>query len=360
MPLHRFATLAVATAVAAGPAPVAAQLPAAAKPENPEAQTNAPRSSAAEAEETAVPQGLEEEGPKLDFYGFGDANYMNLLAGKDTTWAQFVAPKPSFYVGHLNLYMAASLARRWRSLAEVRFTYAPQFDENAPTSGNAFTPTDTTASDYADVNGNIQWSGIEIQRAWIEYQPLDYLTVRFGQWLTPYGYWNDDHGSPTILAMIRPFPINGQLFPERQTGLEAYGKLFWGDWAFAYTFTLSNGRGPYSAIRDLDANKALGGRIEVENSVHGDLSFGVAAYRGKYTASTQRVRLDTSSGTSKTDLYRTKDVAYQELSLGADLRWSWQHLLLQGEIMVNDAAYDDNGRPPVNTCSSATRCRGSS
>jgi hypothetical protein len=285
-------------------------------------------------------------GPRLEFYGFADFNYVNLLAGDDASWEQFVAPKPAFYVGHLNLYMSSALSENWRSLAEVRFTYAPLMDED-PGQGDAFVGKDTLAADYTDVAGSISWSGIEIQRAWIEYQAHDQLTLRAGQWLTPYGYWNDDHGSPTILAMLRPFPINEQLFPERQTGLQAHGKLFIGEWSLAYALTLSNGRGPFSAIRDLDSNKAVGGRLMLETASLGDLSFGFSAYRGRYTASTKRFRVDVSNDESSLVIYRTRDVAYSELSLAVDARWSYHDLIAQAEGMVNDAVYDDDARPAV-------------
>jgi hypothetical protein len=286
-----------------------------------------------------------EEGPKLEIYGFADFSYLHILGNKDNILKQYVAPYPTFYVGHLNLYLASTLGENWRSLAEVRFTYSPLGDEDKQASDGSFPVQDTNAVDYAELQRTFSWGGIEIERAWVEYQPFDFLSIRGGQWLTPYGYWNDDHGSPTIIAVHKPFPIGDTFFPEHQTGLIALGKYFVGNTAIGYAATLSNGRGPYDVIRDLDNNKAVGGRLYVETSALGNLTIGVDAYRGRYTASTKRYRVDTSGADPVAVIHRTTDVAYDELSLGADVRWLYKDLHVQGEVMTNEAKYDERYRP---------------
>lgn len=286
-----------------------------------------------------------EEGPKLELYGFADFSYLHTFGPKKNILRQYVGPYPRFYVGHLNLYLSSTLGNNWRSLAEVRFTYSPNGDEDRAAADGSFPVPDTTAVDYAELQRTFSWGGIEVQRAWIEYQPFDFLSIRGGQWLTPYGYWNDDHGSPTIITVHKPFPIGDVFFPERQTGLIALGKYFIGPTAIGYAATLSNGRGPYDAFRDLDNNKAIGGRLYLEMSQVGNFTFGVAAYRGRFTASTKRYRVDTSGSAPVAEIYRTTDSAYDELSLGADVRWMWKGLHVQGEVMMNEAAYDDRYRP---------------
>ncbi len=286
-----------------------------------------------------------EEGPKLELYGFADFSYLHTFGEKTNILKQYVAPYPRFYVGHLNLYLSSTLGNNWRSLAEVRFTYAPLGDDDRAAPDGTFPVPDSTAVDYAELQRTFSWGAIEIERAWIEYQPFDFLSIRGGQWLTPYGYWNDDHGSPTIIAVHKPFPIGDAFFPEQQTGLTALGKYFVGPTAIGYALTLSNGRGPYDAVRDLDNNKAVGGRLYVESSVVGNLTVGIAAYRGRYTASTKRYKVDTSGSQPVAVIYRTTDSAYDELSLGADVRWIWKNLHVQGEVMSNEAEYDERYRP---------------
>jgi len=339
----------VAPAIVATPAAAAAPTPgAAAAPAAPAAvreglpETTPDSFTASDAASNAF---VSEDGPKLELYGFADFSYLHILGNKRNILRQYVAPYPRFYVGHLNLYLASTLGENWRSLAEVRFTYSPLGDDDKQASDGTFPAPDPNAVDYAELQRTFSWGSVEIQRAWIEYQPFDFLSIRGGQWLTPYGYWNDDHGSPTIIAVHKPFPIGDAFFPEHQTGLIALGKYFVGNTAIGYAATLSNGRGPYDVIKDLDDNKAVGGRLYVETSALGNLTIGVDAYRGRYTASTKRYRVDTSGGEPVAVIYRTTDVAYDELSLGADVRWMYKDLHVQGEVMTNEARYDERYRP---------------
>ena len=288
-----------------------------------------------------------EDSPKLELYGFADVEYFHVLSKQTDILRQYVASYPSFFVGHFNLYLSSQLGENWRSLAEVRFVYSPLGDEDKQGANGTFPAFDNVANDYAELQRPFAWGGIEIQRVWIEYQPWDFLSVRAGQWFTPYGYWNDDHGSPAIIPVHKPFPIADFYFPEKQTGLIAYGKYFIDSTAIGYAATLSNGRGPYDAIRDLDNNKAVGGRLYLETSALGELTFGVSAYRGRYTASTRKYRVDTSGSAPVAQVYRQVDSAYEELSFCADARWLYKGLHLQAELMTNEAAYDNRYRPRV-------------
>jgi hypothetical protein len=288
-----------------------------------------------------------EDTPKLELYGFADVSYFHPLGRSENILRQYFAQNPTFFVGHLNLYLSSTLGERWRSLAEVRFVYSPTGDEDKQGADGTFPVADTTVADYAEIQRPFQWGAIEILRVWLEYQPFDFLSVRAGQWLTPYGYWNDDHGSPTIVAVHKPFPISEAMFPEHQTGLMAHGRYFIDSTVLGYAATLTNGRGLFSAVRDLDNNKAIGGRLYVETSALGNLTLGVAAYRGRYTASTKRYRVNTDGPDPVVELYRVTDSAYDELSLGADARLLWKGLHLQCEVMSNEAAYDDEARPRV-------------
>ena len=50
----------------------------------------------------------------------------------------------------------------------------------------------------------VSWGSIILERAYIQWSKLDWLGVRVGQFLTPYGIWNVDHGTPTLITMFRP------------------------------------------------------------------------------------------------------------------------------------------------------------
>ncbi|HTV24215.1 MAG TPA: hypothetical protein VMG12_36235, partial [Polyangiaceae bacterium] len=269
---------------------------------------------------------------KLNLYGFMDFTYVHQLND-----FAFGSPYPTFMVGNINLYAGAELGDGWRSLVEFRLLYAPHgtiasVDQFSPVA----TPIDTTVGDPADLNRPMRWGGVEIERAWLEYSAHPLLTIRGGQWLTPYGIWNVDHGSPVIIGVRRPYIIGEGLIPERQTGVSIYGSQLVGTTELGYNVSLSNGRGPVDSYRDLDHNKALTARLSAVNeSPLGTLSLGVTLFRGRYTDRPSSVAFGPNGEVGLQYITRNR---YDELSVGADLRWIWQGLTLQSEFITRETA----------------------
>jgi hypothetical protein len=274
----------------------------------------------------------------IDFYGFADFSYA--MADSDSVFF----PYETFAIGHVNAYVGSELGDDWRWLGEVRFMYLPN---GATPARETFSPNatrlDTMVSDYTDFERPVTWGGINIERAWIErtFHPL--LTLRFGSFLTPYGIWNVDHGSPVVIPVTRPYPIGSEFFPQRQTGIEMYGAWTTGNTQLGYHLTLSNGRGPVDTYRDFDHNRALGGRLYLrQETPAGTLTVGGSAYRGNYTDRARTIVV----GEEHLSFVYSITSQYRELSLGADLKWEWEGLLLQGEVLLNDVAYTSGHRPP--------------
>jgi hypothetical protein len=299
--------------------------------------------AATEAEALAIEAELAEgnktggadDGYKLDIYGFADVTYTQ------TVKKTFSAPYNSFALGRLNLYIASELGDNWRTLAEVRFTYLPHGATAFTETGS--TRTDTTVGDYTDIYRPIRWGGVVLERAWIEYSADPLLNIRAGHWLTPYGIWNVDHGSPVIIGVRRPYIVGEGLFPTSQTGLEFHGSHHVGSTRLGYHLTVSNGRGPLDTYQDLDYNKALGGRLYgAHEASWGNLTLGASIFRGRYTDLTEAfvVAADGSLGVE-----RPITSEYKELSLAADLKFESKGFLLQSEGVVNDVAYKDANRP---------------
>ena len=281
-----------------------------------------------------------DQGSRVNLYGFADFMFAVPLDKA----AKMTLPYSTFAVGHLNMYLSTELGAGWRSLAEVRFMYLPHGTDftqsrligGAPTNANLNTTSrvDNTIIDPTQpgIQAPIRWGAIDIQRAWLEYTLSEYLTVRGGQFLTPYGIWNVDHGSPTIVGVHMPLAVAAALFPDRQTGLEGYGSFYIKDTQVGYHLTLSNGRGPIDTYRDLDNNKAIGGRLFVKNdALLGNMAFGLSTYRGKYT--------DTTLGFGASGPTQVVSLQYEEFALGADLKWEWQGLLIQGEALMDEVHY---------------------
>ncbi|MEI9949808.1 MAG: hypothetical protein WDO74_12715 [Pseudomonadota bacterium] len=278
---------------------------------------------------------------KLDLYGFADFTYQRLLIPESNVWNRTYPSVNSFAVGNFNVYFSSNLGDSWRALAEVRFMFLPNGASKADAAGNAIR-TDTTVLDYAGFEEPIRWGGIRIERIYVEHEFNGLLKLQIGQFLTPYGIWNVDHGSPTIIGIKKPFVVANQLFPEQQTGLQLYGSYFFDPLEVGYHLTLSNGRGPVE-YQDFDDDKAFGGRLYVKTDALGSLTVGASVYRGGYYD--RSAKYVASKDGSTVDQEFTTLSKYQELSLGTDLKWEYKSWLVQGEAIMNEANFDTGARP---------------
>jgi hypothetical protein len=318
----------------------------------PASSSPGPTAAAAAQDEASVPSdSFSSEGSaeteqqhRLDLYGFADMTYTRLLIPKSSPWMRAYSPVNSFAVGNFNLYLSSNLGDSWRALAEVRFMYLPNGSRSTdPTTGNV-ARTDTTVLDYAGFEEPVHWGAIQIERVWIEHQFSNLFTLQAGQFLTPYGIWNVDHGSPAIVSIRAPFAVVNELFPAHQTGLQLYGNTFVDPFEIGYHLTLSNGRGPVE-YEDFSDDKAVGGRIYLKTDAFGSLTIGTSAYRGGYYDRSAKYVVTTSSnGQTGIDQQYTTTSKYQELSLAADLKWQWKRLLVQSEAIMNEVDYAPGGR----------------
>jgi hypothetical protein len=288
--------------------------------------------------------------PKLELSGFTDFAFIANVSSRHNPEATAAYVYPSFSIGNLNLYLNAALADSWHLLAEVRFLYLPQGNTNFPqNAGEEVVPFDTGVLDYADDNRVLSWGGIQIQRVQIDFTPHPLLSFRFGQWLTPVGIWNVDHGSPTVIGVFRPYIIGQGLFPERQTGIQVSGEWTGETNQLGYFATISNGRGPSDAYADLDNNKGVGGRLYWNNTAYGSLTVGASAYKGTYSSRDRQYNVVVPMGQAP-ELVGNDPLTlqYREQSLAADARWEYKGLLVQAEAMQHEVVYTNGFRPEQN------------
>lgn len=284
--------------------------------------------------------------PSLKFYGFADFMTQKYILLSDP-WKGALNDKLSFGVSHINLYADGDIAPGWKSMLEVRFLFQPDGASGGDLSQTTLDPlatsgrTDSGTRDFFDSSRVVELGGIAIQRAYIEYAVSPYLKIRAGHFLTPWGIWNVDHGSPVIIGPSKPYIVGEQFFPESQTGFELLGTAPVGDATIGYHLTVSNGRGPAQVLEDLDGNKALGGRIFLRGYWLGQLDIGASAYGGTVTDRRQQV---TDIASQSVGWFNYSH--YREVSWAADLRWLWKGLHFQNEAAIHDRAWDDNARPP--------------
>ena len=142
--------------------------------------------------------------------------------------------------------------------------------------------------------------------------------------------------------MRRPYVVGEALIPERQTGLQVYGSQLVGSTELGYSLSLSNGRGPIDSHQDLDANKAVTGRVWLNSELPiGTINLGYTLFRGRYT---DRVTRFTVIATGEFGTEYISVNRYDELAMAADLRWVWEDLTLQSELILREVALDDRFR----------------
>ncbi|MCE9573825.1 MAG: hypothetical protein K8W52_11785 [Deltaproteobacteria bacterium] len=277
------------------------------------------------------------EEDKLNIYGFADFNYWAPFLPKGNVVASYLPKEHYFSFGNLNIYLARNLGASWRALSEIRFLYSP----NGSEAGGALTS--TSVEDPANLQRSVSWGGISIQRAYIEHDLTSKISVRAGHWLTPYGIWNLDHGSPTIIGTLRPYIVGEQFFPESQTGIDVFGSTLVGDYKLGYHATVSNGRGPASTVRNLSNDMGFGGRVEFEAPWAGSFKAGASVYAGKFVdRPTDQVSVDATGKPIDVEPVGTR---YAEVAYAADAQWIHRGLHLQSEIMARQRAYDTGARP---------------
>jgi len=99
---------------------------------------------------------------------------------------------------------------------------------------------------------------------------------------------------------------------------------------------------------DFSEDKAVGGRLYLKTDAFGSLTIGGSAYRGGYYDRSAKYVITTSAdGQTNADQQYTTIAKYQELSLATDVKWEWRHLLVQGELIMNQVNYAPGGRPRV-------------
>ncbi|MCP4674953.1 MAG: hypothetical protein GY854_05500 [Deltaproteobacteria bacterium] len=223
----------------------------------------------------------ETENRLLEIHGFFDVSFMKIFADEDSIMNGIVPHSSSFTLTHINLYFTSQMTETLSALLELRFTFSPLGSNDFSLGIERI---DTTVIDPFS-GEEYRTGGVSIERAHLTWQRWEFFAVTAGRFLTPFGIWNIDHGSPVIIPIYPPYMMVCKPMPLSQTGLQVHGRFFPASRnQIEYAFTVSNGRGPTESIYDLDENKGLGLKLKYEyRSPDFSVALGGYGYYGKVT-----------------------------------------------------------------------------
>lgn len=271
--------------------------------------------------------------PSFHVYGFMDLTLQKWFTNEESMWVAAFQDNLSFMFTGVNVYMQSNITQSLSALVELRFTFLPLGAEKTIV---PYEREDTHVSDPQSKE-EVAIGGVVIERAHMTWQPIDAFGVTAGRYLTPYGIWNIDHGSPVVLSTALPFLLLSDMIQGAQTGLQIHGRFFPRESLMLdYAVTFSNGRGPTEEIMDLDDHKAVGLRLRLTyDRKDVRFSLGGYAYAGKMT--------DTVKGYAElgTANFEVTDVeSYHEYSGAGDLLLELYGVRLQSEFAGGYLRYD--------------------
>lgn len=280
--------------------------------------------------------------PLLRIYGFLDMGIQRIFA-PDTSLFHAVAPTAAttFVLGNLNVYIDAQPSPDWRGLVEIRFTTLPNGVDTLGMPGRPYSRVDTRHFDTGAASGaaRTKLGSIVIERAVVQWLHYSWLELTAGAFLTPFGIWNLDHGTPVLISLMLPQLIVGELFPTQQVGLLASGRLFAGEAEVGYHAYVSNGRTP-GEFSLSEGNKLAGGRLTLSLRQPFKLTVGMSGY---FNHGVDRTREVTSFDPLR--FARPEVVAYDEIGEAFDVAADLGALRIRSELAFRQRMYEPGKRP---------------
>lgn len=315
-----------------------------------EARLAALEAAREEEELSALTESEAEEAARQDpikVYGFMDMGIQRLWTDERSIISGFFEANAwTFAMGNIDLYFDANPHPDWRALAEIRFTNAPRGRiNNFGGLAGEFEREDTQQFDPNStvVNAPMWLGGVVIERAWIEWNRYPAFQVRTGNFFTPFGIWNVDHGQPTLISSFLPQFMLQNYFPIRQTGVQLLGSFFMEDWELAYRAWITNGREDMTSL-DFNDDKAVGTRVFLRNEVGKVKSqIGASVHHGRVADKVVNITQIPTSAQS-VDFQVEETMAYYETILGLDLSLDINNTRIRTEGVAQLELYEEGKR----------------
>ncbi len=280
---------------------------------------------------------LDDPGSTIRLYGFFETGLQRNWA-KTNGFLNGVVQSPAltYILGDLYLYLDIVPAQGWRTLVEVRLTTSNGADQLSPAGFQILSTAQRRQNQPGLGFGSHQIaSSLIIERAYVEHIFRDEFGVRLGLWLTPWGIWNVDHGSPALIPLIEPYIQMAQIYPTHQLGLAVFGARHLLPWRLTYHLGISNGRVTGPAVIpestwvsfDVTDDKMISGRITLERQRPDLLRFGVSAYWGTSAQTSKQVQVS-----EPIVVRRDIPLELEEWGVGADFSYNGPRLRLRAEF----------------------------
>lgn len=295
----------------------------------------------------------------LSFWGFSDLSFGGIDFDNDHALYKVQTPsKLTFFSSGINLYAKSEMTRTLSALIETRLTYSPngyasdwpaQINVGSTTiqSQGSLTRVDTTTrGPYSQLE--YRQDGLLIERAYMEWKPADWFGARVGRFLTPFGIWNEDHGSPVLIGVDYPQFMNFNIVPIWQLGAEVFGSVqLTDDLRAEYALTVANSRGPEDEYKDLTNMKALGARVKlVYNPEPLLFRIGGYAYYSHYRDTQDNIQIQLTPALTLDPAYSpsfgsytTLNAAYDETVLTGDAEIRIRRLRIIAEFARQTVIY---------------------
>lgn len=262
----------------------------------------------------------------VNIYGFMDMGLQRYMTHSRLVKGLVPSSEATFVSGNTNIYLDARPRPNWRALIETRLSVHPHGNTVVAGLGPA-KRTDTSIIDFTSASGRniIRLGGVIIERAVTEWQLDSRLTVQAGYFLTPWGIWNIDHGTPTLISLIMPSFLLNEAVLRQQTGVNVFGRLTHNDWTLGYYAYVSNGR--TAGQTDFTDGKAGGGRLTLSRFGKITTTLGTSLFHGSTEDEARTLRL--ANGGLDIDIQPT--YAFTETTVGGDLSLDWAGLRIRAE-----------------------------
>ena len=273
----------------------------------------------------------------LRIYGFADFGIMRSIAPEDPRLASKFTTPLTFYLGRLNLYYDATPSPDFRFLAETRLSLYPNGTSAGIDTSTGQVKRNTTAvNDVSSPNptATVNWGSIILERATLDWTRYALFSVRAGLYLTPFGIYNVDHGSPTLINVTLPGYLSQDWIPLRQLGVQVFGSYPLAPWEIGWMATVGNGRS--DGVLDLGDSKSYGGRVFARRQGELALTLGGSALYQPDRQNREQFGMAADGSITYTN---TRVVESSLLTVGGDLALDFRGFRLRSELVWHQVRY---------------------